>query len=124
VTTTVRNFAITVPAGTPIATPQLTNMTLRAGAVRHVRVRMVGWQLASAGSPFLPYSSLSSPQWIVGDNEIIEWDVEGLISSGAWQLRAYNTGVYDHILYVMFTQEITHRVSRPAQPMPLTITPG
>ncbi len=102
----VRNFAVTVPAGTQASAPQVTALTMPARIVRRVRVRvppgpagLVGWALGAAGQRVLPWGP---NQWIVADNEAIVWDLDDQITSGAWQLQAYNTGVYAHTLYVTF----------------------
>lgn len=102
----VRTFAVTIPAGTLQATPQVSALTMPARIVRSVRVRippgpsgMVGWALGAAGERVLPWGA---NQWIVADDEAIEWPLEGQISSGAWQLQAYNAGVFAHTLHVTF----------------------
>jgi len=102
----VRTFAVTVPPGTAIAAPQVTALTMPARIVRSVRVRVppgpsgtVGWALGSAGERVLPWGP---NQWIVADDEAIEWDLAGQITSGRWQLQAYNLGVFSHTLYVTF----------------------
>lgn len=102
----VRNFQVSVPAGTAQATPQVTNLPLGSRIVRKVRVRvppgpsgLMGWALGSAGVRVLPWGA---NEWMVMDNEFIDWDLEGQIDSGAWQLQAYNTGAYAHTVYVTF----------------------
>jgi hypothetical protein len=102
----VRNFAVTVPVNTPKATPQVTDLAMPARLVRKVRVRVppgpsgqVGWALGAAGERVLPWGA---DQWIVADDEVIEWELSRQIDSGAWQLQAYNTGLYAHTLYVTF----------------------
>lgn len=117
----VRNFAVTVPANTVQASPQVTSLTMPARTVRSIRVRVppgpagvVGWALAASGVPIIPWGD---GQWIVADNEVIEWPLEGQIETGAWQLRAYNTGVYPHTLYVTF---LLDPVGRPNQAFGLT----
>jgi len=123
----VRNFAVTVAAATPIASPQLTALTMPSRIVRQVRVRIppgpsgqVGFALASGGVPILPWGP---GQWMIGDNEVITWDLEGQIDSGAWQLRAYNTGVYAHTLYVTFSLDpLPGAVAGSGLPAPLELT--
>lgn len=125
----VREFTVTVTAGTQIAAPQLTAMTMPARIVRKVRVRVppgpngnVGFALAAAGVPIVPYNTGA---WIVADNEILEWELEGQITSGAWQLRAYNTGAYDHTLYVVFELDIPQRSGIVVAPVaPLIVSPA
>ena len=102
----VRNFAVTIPAGTALAAPQVTDLAMPARIPRSVRVRVppgpageVGWALGSAGERVLPWGP---GEWIVANDEAIDWPLEGQITSGAWQLQAYNTGAYDHTLYVTF----------------------
>lgn len=102
----VRNYAVTIPAGTAIAAPLATDLPMPARIARSVRVRIppgpsgqVGWALASSGVAILPWGP---GQWIVGDNEVIEWPLDGQLDSGAWQLIGYNLGVYAHTLYVTF----------------------
>jgi hypothetical protein len=124
----VRNFSVTVPAGTQSSSPQVTALTMPARIVRKVRVRvppgpagLVGWALGAAGQRVLPWGA---GEWIVADNEVIEWELEDQIESGAWQLQAYNTGVYDHTLYVTFLTDPP--ATRPGAGVlfsPLEITP-
>lgn len=101
-----RQFNVSIPAGTLAATPQLTALTMPARIVRKIRVRvprgpngLVGFALASSGVPIIPWNTGA---WIVADDEIFEWALERQITSGAWQLRAYNTGAYAHTLYLSF----------------------
>lgn len=113
----VRSFEVSVPAGTPKAAPQVTSLAMPARVVRSVRVRVppgpggtVGWALGSAGVRVLPWGP---DQWIVADDEAIEWPLEGQISSGAWQLHAYNTGIYAHTLYATFLLDPVAPPQRP-----------
>ena len=102
----VRNFAVTVPAATLESAPFVADLSMPARIALSVRVRvppgpagMVGWALGSAGERVLPWGP---GEWIVADNEAIEWPLHGQIESGAWQLQGYNLGVYDHTIYVTF----------------------
>lgn len=122
----VRNFAVTVPAGTAIASPQVTALAMPARIVRSIRLRIppgpsgqVGFALGSAGTPVIPWGA---GQWLVGDDEVIEWALEDQITSGAWELRAYNLGVFDHTLYVAFLVDIPGQ-ARPGDLLhPVTIS--
>lgn len=122
----VREFQVTIPAGTLQADPLVTDLTMPARLVRSVRVRVppgpagtVGWALGSAGERVLPWNG----EYVVADNEAIEWPLDGQISSGAWQLIAYNTGTFDHTLYVTFLVDPPQGAGN-AQPagVPLVIT--
>ncbi len=123
----VRSFAVSVPAGTAKATPQVSALDMPARIVRSVRVRVppgpagtVGWALGAAGQRVLPWGA---DQWIVADDEAIEWPLEGQISSGAWQLQAYNTGVFAHTLYVTFQLDPPAAGAGLGLTPPLAITP-
>lgn len=106
----VREFEVSIAAGTPIITPQVTGLTMPARIVRRVRWRvpagpkgLMGWALASAGTNVIPWNAGA---WIVADNEVGEWNLEGQIESGAWQLRGYNTGAYAHKVYLIFELDV------------------
>lgn len=123
----IRNFRVAVPAGTLQANPQVTDLAMPAREVRSVRIRippgpagLVGFALASAGTPVIPWGA---GQWIVADDEVIDWPLEGQIDSGAWQLIAYNTGVFAHTLYVTFLLDLPGQRNGLALVAPLTITP-
>lgn len=99
-----RTFEVLVPAGTLQAAPQTTTLAMPARIVERLEVRIppgpngsVGWAFTSGGArvfPFLPGS------WVVANDETIPVPVEGAPEAGAWQLQAYNTGRWDHTLYV------------------------
>lgn len=102
----VRNFAVLVPAGTAIAAPLIRALTMPARIVRSVRFRLppgpsgsVGFALVSTGAQIIPWEPGT---WLVMDDESVEWPLEGQMETGAWQLRAYNVGRWDHTIYVTF----------------------
>lgn len=102
----VRTFQVLTPAGTALATPQLTSLAMPARLVRALRIRVppgpagtVGIALTSGGQQVIPETKDS---YLVLDNEVIEWPLEQQIESGAWQLRSYNTGRWDHTVYLTF----------------------
>lgn len=97
-------FTVTVPAGTTQAAPQVTALTMPAGYVSRVEVRVppgprgvVGFALGAAGQPIIPYAAGT---WVIADDEPLAWDFERLIQTGAWQLFAYNLGQFAHTLYL------------------------
>ena len=102
----IQAFSITVnPGGSPTA-PQRFPMTMPARIVTHITVVVppgprgeLGFALGAAGVSVLPSNAGA---YIVADYQAIEWDVEDQIESGAWQLTAYNTGLYPHQLQITF----------------------
>ena len=124
----VRTFAVTVPAGTAIAAPQVTALRMPARIVRNVRVRVppgpageVGWAVGAAGVRVLPWGA---GEWIIANDEAIEWPLDGQITSGAWQLQAYNTGTYPHTLYLTFQLDPPQGAGRAGQLFaPLVVGP-
>jgi hypothetical protein len=124
----VRNFQVLVPAGTAQESPLVTDLDMPARVVRGVRVRippgpagLVGWALGSAGERVLPWGA---DQWIVGDDEAIDWPLSQQIDSGAWQLQAYNLGAFDHTLYVTFLLDLPGSSSTLPSTSPLLVTPS
>lgn len=104
--TEARWYAVTVPAGTAEATPATTDITFPSMVVARVRARvppgpsgLLGWRLAVNGEQVIP---LNLGAWIVADDEVLIWDLTDLPNSGAWQLVGYNTGTYDHAIYLGF----------------------
>lgn len=99
-----RTFEVTVPAGTAKATPQTTALAMPPRIMERLEVRIppgpngsVGWAFTSGGSRVFPFDRNT---WVVADDETIPVPVDGAPETGAWQLQAYNTGRWDHTLYV------------------------
>jgi hypothetical protein len=121
-----RNFEVSVPAGTAKAAAITTDLTMPARVVRHIRIRippgpsgLVGFALAAAGVSIIPWNAGA---WYVGDDEVIDLDPENQITSGAWQLRAYNLGANAHTLYLAFSLDPVQSVQVSSGLSPLTIT--
>lgn len=111
-------FAPTIPAGTPIAAPVLINMPIVVGTVDTIEIRIppgpngvMGFALAAAGQPIIPFNAAA---WIIGNDDRLSWSLTDQIESGAWQLRGYNTGIYDHTVYVRFLQSVGAGSAGPA----------
>lgn len=97
-------FTVTIPPGTALATPQVTDLSFPPRRVDRIEVKVpagpkghVGFWLGAAGTQVVP---VTPGQWIVTDNEPLAWDLEGQHTSGSWQMVAYNTGHYAHTLQV------------------------
>lgn len=102
----IRSFEVKVPAGTAQNAGWHQALTMPVRNVDLVEVRVppgpngnVGFALGSAGQPILPYNP---GEWVVTNDEVVSWPLEGQFDSGAWEIFAYNTGQYDHTLYVRF----------------------
>lgn len=113
-----RDFAVTIPANTPIATPVIIDTGFGPFEVPLVEVRIppgpngrMGFQIAVSGTQIIPWNR---GQWIVGDNESLSFPTEEFPNSGAWQVIAYNTGVYDHTIYVRYS--LNPVIGSPAPP--------
>lgn len=116
----IRTFDVTVPAGTLASAPQVTDLTMPARIVRQVDIRIppgprgeVGFALGAARQAVIPYNP---GQWIIGDDEVITWPLEGQIDSGAWQAILYNTGAYPHTLEFRFHLDLTGQDATAGQP--------
>lgn len=114
----IREFAVTVPAGTPQSAPLVTNIAFPQREVVRVTYRvppgpsgLMGWALTSAGTPVIP---IQPKTFIVTDNQADTWDLEGYLDSGNWQVTAYNTGIYPHTVYLTFLLDLPGTVPPPA----------
>lgn len=121
----VYRFAVTVPHGTPAAAPQVTNLALPPREVQRVEVKvppgphgLVGFQLGSGGVQMAP---INAGQFVTADDEVLSWDLEGQITSGAWQLIAYNLGAFDHTLEVRLMAGLTAAPAGLLGPQPLPV---
>jgi hypothetical protein len=115
-----RKFA-TIATGSTPAAPQKVDLSFPARVVREVQVRVppgprgeVGWALGAAGVPVIP---VEAGAYIVTNDEVIRWPLEGLWDSGSWTLFAYNTGRYAHVLEVRFLVDLAGAVDRLASPI-------
>jgi hypothetical protein len=97
---------VTVPAGTAIATPQTTALTWLDGRIVRIEIRvprgaagLVGFQIGHSNQVIIPHDPT---QWIIGEGETLDWDVDNYPTGAKWFVRAYNTGRYAHTLYFRF----------------------
>lgn len=102
----VRAFDVTIPAGTTADAPYTTEFAMPTRTVIAINVRVppgpsgtMGFAVDCSGTPIIP---LAGTDWITTDNEVIDWPLTDYIDSGAWGLRGYNTGSYDHTVYLRF----------------------
>lgn len=115
----IREFAVLIPAGTLITAPLTTDISFPERTVTSVSYRvppgpsgLMGWALTSAGTPVIP---IQPGMFVVTDNQSDTWDLEGYLDSGNWQVTAYNTGLYDHTVYLTFLLDLPGSASTPVQ---------
>lgn len=118
----IREFAVLVPAGTPKAAPLTQSIAFPQRVVTSLSWRVppgpsghLGWALTSAGTPVIP---IQPGVYIVTDNQSASWDLEGYLDSGNWSVTAYNTGVYDHTVYLTFELDFPGAVAISSPPPP------
>lgn len=100
----VRHYAVTVPAGTAVTAPITQDLAMPARIVSGIEVVVppgpagaVGFRFASGGVSVIP----PDPEgWITTNGEVISWSTDNYLTTGAWQVQAYNNGQYDHTIYV------------------------
>lgn len=102
----IREFQFTIPAGTALATPVTQAISFPTRIVDRIEITVppgpfgfMGFSIGAAGVPIIP---ANPGGWIVTNDEKISWDLNGYIDSGAWQVNGYNTGQYNHTIYLRF----------------------
>lgn len=96
--------AITIPAGTAAAAPQTTALSLRDAVLERIEVRippgpsgLVGFAFVHSGQQVIPFRV---GDWIIADDESLDWAVEHYPTGNKWAFRGYNTDVYSHTIYL------------------------
>lgn len=126
----VYEFPVIVPAGTAKTAPLIFPLAMPPRLVPEVHVQVppgprgeVGWALGAAGAQVYP---ITPGAFVVTDNEVVKWQLDNAITSGAWQLQAWNTGQFNHTLYVRFLVGLTSStdVSLPAPLDALALSNG
>ena len=121
----VRSFQVTIPHGTPESAPYVQDIYFPPREVVAVSWRvppgpsgLMGWRLTmNDGIPVIPYGG----GWIIADDQYNTWPLTSLPDSGYWEVTGYNTGSYDHSVYLDFQLElIAQAVATPV----LTTVPG
>lgn len=104
-----RRFAVTIPAGTPKATPVVINTRFEPFTVTQINIRIppgplgqMGFQIASSRVQVIPWAT---GQFIVANDEPLSYPVTDAPNSGDWQVIGYNTGVFDHTIQVEFAMD-------------------
>lgn len=121
----VYRFPVTVPAGTLQTAPQVTQLSMPPRIVRKVEITvppgprgLVGLQLTSGKLPMVP---INAGQFLTPDGRTLVFDLDGYITSGAWELTAYNAGGQPHTVEIVFHVDLTQAGSARIgfQPLPV-----
>lgn len=115
---------VLVPHGTSQAAPLVTSIRFPERVVTGISWRVppgpsgkMGWALTSSGTPVIP---IQPNTYIVTDNQADAWQLEGYLDSGNWQVTAYNTGLYDHTVYLTFRLNLIGATTPPPTESPDT----
>lgn len=102
----VQFFTATITAGTAQTSPMTVTLNVLPGTINEIHWRVppgprgnLGWQLAMGGVNVIPEQK---GVYIIADNDEDTITVSGLPDSGAWQIIGYNTGTYNHSIYLSF----------------------
>jgi hypothetical protein len=79
---------------------------------------LMGFAIAAAGQNIIP---VNTNQWIVTNDEAQTWAVDGYLTSGAWQLRGYNTGLFPHVVYLRFQTDLVQDTAPQQSPPPIPV---
>lgn len=95
---------VTIPAGTAKATPVIIPANFDDGRVDRIEMRwppgpsgLVGIQVRHSQQVIIPYAVNT---FLVCDNEIIAWPVEGFPEANKWDVVGYNLGVFPHTIQI------------------------
>lgn len=99
-------FDVTAAAGTAQATPTETAITFAPGQVVGLEIiipdghmGLTGIQLAQAHRQTIPRTAGA---FIVGNNEVIRWPLDGYLNTGSWSAFVYNLDAIEHHFQLRF----------------------
>lgn len=117
----IRQFAVTIPTGTTTTAPHKEQLTLQPKVVTRIRIRVppgprgdMGFAVGNAQKHVIP---LTTPAWIVTDNDELVFTPTDYTTSGTWWVIGYNTGTYAHTIYLTFS--LTTAPSHKGTPTPI-----
>lgn len=110
-------FTVQTPAGTTQANPLVTPTVFPSRIVERIRWRVpagalgvMGWRISMRTVPVIPRNAGG---WIVAHATSGEWDLRNQPDTGDWSVTTYNTGSFQHALYLTFMC----KVIEPPQPI-------
>ena len=102
----VESFVVTFPAGTPQANPLTVATPFNDGVVTAIRVRVpngpmgtMGFTVGYSGQSIVPDTAGT---WLVMNDEKWELPLSNNPTGAGWQLRGYNTDVFNHSVYIQY----------------------
>lgn len=112
---------MTVTASTAKASAATTDISFADGLVQRIEVDVppghtghTGIQVLSAKAQLVP---ATFGAFLVADDHDFGWDMVGVIDTGSFQVKAYNTDIYDHTFYIRFSV-LDFAYAQPPQPLP------
>lgn len=106
-------FAATIPAGTAIASPVTIPTTFHQREVNAIRwiippgaLGVVGFYIGMRGLQLFPSSTGT---WFVRSGHAGGVSVEDMPNTGDWSVTGYNTGAFNHTIYVTFEVSLIKR---------------
>lgn len=104
VATRIYVYLVTVPSGTPEASPVDTDLEFTDGRIERIEIMvppgpsgLVGFAVIHSSQQIIPYQAGT---FIIADNEVLRWDLQRYPEGSPWTIRAYNLDEYDHTLHV------------------------
>lgn len=118
----VRHYEVSVPAGTAKTSPLLADISFPVMRLLQVDwhlppgcATVVGLALAMGGVQVQP---LPAGTYVTGEGRSGTWHLDDAPDSGAWQLKAYNTGAFPHAVHLSLHVEPIIRAEQPRQLLP------
>lgn len=127
----VYDFAVTIPAGTAKSAGFSAKMAMPVRTVELIEVRVppgprgeMGLGIGASGTIVLPQGGTT---YFVMDDQFRSFALENAITSGAWVAFGYNTGRFDHTVYITFhvtLPYVTESAAVTSTPVPVSTLNG
>jgi hypothetical protein len=121
-------FTVVTPAGTLQAAPLVTPTVFGPRIVERIAWRVpagslgvMGWQVGMRGVQVIPRNAGG---FIVAHETAGGWDLEDMPDSGDWSVTTYNTGLFQHALYVTFHVRLIRPAPVIIRPLPSAVLAG
>ena len=120
--TLVYAFDVTIPAGTPKATPLTVPTVFEANTVERIEWTfpsgcqgLVGIQIGARSIPVIPPNP---GQFFIRTGSSQGFDVTDMHNTGDWSVIGYNTGAFPHTIHVVYR---VRRTVPPVNPLVLIL---